>query len=256
MTTNAQYTFSLGQSSNSKAILFPETFQSTWSGDSGVVDSNSSLYRFDIENIFQILSRRMDGQIARSVSHSLLLRYKFKGTPISGLRPRVLHPPSEGSGSFWPVVQWVEDDDTDITAIFKVVNESAPCSYLMHCGIESWTLEGKRSKESFFECFVPSFDDLTELAQAGRDIFGILLWSNTDCVELHNERGIAEEEQESNTCRANVYRIDYHARLFASYIISFGRLGSSTEPASLDSMSPPEGVILNESIVDNSGLGP
>jgi len=84
----------------------------------------------------------------------------------------------------WPVVEWRENHDTDVLAIFKVMGSGAPCGYLMHYGEGIVWQDRKRWRRSFITWQVSEMGDLGDLFAVVQHILGTLYWSDSDHVNL------------------------------------------------------------------------
>lgn len=144
--------------------------------------------QFDFENIFRLLSSRMEDPVAFKVTQSLYRHYQSTMEPITYIRPTVIYPLTETKES-WPLVEWVDGDDTDVVAIFKVVDNAVPCSHLMHCGLGRWQGNGSRWRETHLEWLVSSLDDVKELFHVGLHIFGMVQWPSVDLFTLYCKQG-------------------------------------------------------------------
>jgi hypothetical protein len=73
----------------------------------------------------------------------------------------------------WPLLAWKEGTDTDVMAIFKVRNPDAPCSCLLHYGVERiWSENGERWKKSYIAWSVRALEDIEELVVAAWHVAG------------------------------------------------------------------------------------
>jgi len=138
---------------------------------SGALPQHSLLITNFLENHFQNTKARVTGLRARAVNY-------FPGQ----VKP-------------WPVVEWREDQDTDISLIFDIENQELPCSYLMHTGVGlGWHGEGRRWRKSSFMWFVAEVHQLKELFVAAQQILGVLQsWSDTDTLNLHHENSTSRD---------------------------------------------------------------
>jgi hypothetical protein len=85
----------------------------------------------------------------------------------------------------WPVVEWREDHDTDVLAIFKVMGPGIPCGCLMHYGEGIAWLERTRWRRSALTWQVTEIGDLCDLFLVAQHSLGMLHWSNEDIVNLY-----------------------------------------------------------------------
>lgn len=85
----------------------------------------------------------------------------------------------------WPVVEWREDHDTDVLAIFKVMGPGIPCGCLKHYGEGIEWLERKRWRRSVLTWQVAAIGDLCDLFLVAQHILGMLHWSQEDIVNLY-----------------------------------------------------------------------
>lgn len=85
----------------------------------------------------------------------------------------------------WPVVEWRENNDTEVLAIFKAVGPGRPYSCLMHYGEGIAWLGHKRWRRSTLTWTVSAIEDLRDLFVVAQHILGTLYWSDEDIVNLY-----------------------------------------------------------------------
>ena len=85
----------------------------------------------------------------------------------------------------WPVVEWREDYDTEVLAIFKVMGPGIPCGCLMHYGDGIAWLDRKRWRRSLLTWQVTVIGDLCDLFVVAQHILGMLHWSDEDIANLY-----------------------------------------------------------------------
>jgi hypothetical protein len=113
-----------------------------------------------------------------------------RNTRIFGLRACVVYALT-GNDS-WTIVQWREDLEIDVVAIFIVENETSPCNYLMHFGLRNRSQMqpgSKYWKESTLSWKVTSIIHLQELFKGAQHILGMLGWSRTDLLRVYCKDG-------------------------------------------------------------------
>jgi hypothetical protein len=85
----------------------------------------------------------------------------------------------------WPIVEWRENNDTEVLAIFKAMGPGRPYSCLMHYGEGIAWVERKRWRRSTLTWEVSAIEDLGDLIVVAQHILGTLYWSDEDIVNLY-----------------------------------------------------------------------
>jgi hypothetical protein len=100
----------------------------------------------------------------------------------------------------WPVVEWTENDDTEVIAIFYIDEDAPPevCSWLMHygVGILEDSKNGMRWEKTYISWNVGGIDHLQLLFEAAQQLLGILRWSPQDILQLYCKRDLANLSSE------------------------------------------------------------
>ena len=108
---------------------------------------------------------------------------------MTAFRATVVYPLINNENS-WPVVEWKEDEDTEVIAIFHIQNEPDgvdACSWLMHSanGVHTEENATSRWKRSSIEWSVRQLGHLKTLFGAAQHVMGILEWSVADALPLY-----------------------------------------------------------------------
>lgn len=144
------------------------------------------------DELLAFVSSKTREDSAPSITEYLLERHRPQG-PITGLRATMIQPCTDRYDP-WPLLTWTEGDDIDIMAIFKIDSQVAPCSCLMHYGIERcWDKDGKRWSRSFVFWAVAAMEHMAELFIAARHISRDLEPIKPQATNLHGENGSRAE---------------------------------------------------------------
>jgi hypothetical protein len=177
---------------------FPDAFQASptsyvdWSQsiiqehpDMQTTDLASPNYEPNLTTIARVISS-VATHFTLPISRLLDNYYQSRGpTRITGLRASSVNL-FNGQSNPWPVVEWIEGADTDVTAIFKT-DHRALCSYILHFGVGSrWEAEGRHWELSSLTWVVPEVDHLRELFTAAQRILGLVSLSDTDVANLYS----------------------------------------------------------------------
>ena len=105
----------------------------------------------------------------------------------------------------WLVVEWKEDVDLNVIAIFDFddFDDRKPCSWLMHyCHYVSSSLPGNQRhwNQSSVAWMVADLGILKGLLQAVQHILGILTWSKRDAMRLYCETNPSPCSSEEFIC--------------------------------------------------------
>jgi hypothetical protein len=164
---------------NSGILMLPQTNVTN--------DYSANYHRPDYATITDIISSAMP-QFSIVIAPFLENHFQATKARITGFRARaVAYFP--GQVKPWPVVEWREDQDTDVSVIFDIENLGSPCSYLMHTGVElGWHGECRRWRKSSLMWLVAEIHQLKELFVAAQQILGILQWSEADGPNVCHDR--------------------------------------------------------------------
>lgn len=132
-----------------------------------------------------------------------------------------IYSPTENHCS-WPVVQWTENGDTQVIAIFQIDDDQCT-NCLMHTG----QIENGTWKTSALSWEVVDIDDLHTLVAAIVQMYGVLQWCPEDMVELY--AGIMSQDASDEKYVSFIsltLRITRHARLIYLHYMQLRQLDS------------------------------
>lgn len=136
----------------------------------------------------EMVSKWTTREAATSIAQAILVYQQTTNVQMKGFRSSAVYSFTNNKRS-WPVVEWIEDNDTEVLAIFDVeahVAETGLCSWIMHhgMGIDKDKQSGRWKKTSI-SWSVFSIDRLNTLFQAAQHLLGILEWSVIDTMVLY-----------------------------------------------------------------------
>lgn len=143
---------------------------------------------FDYETILKAISAWIKTEQAVIISKSLDEYFVNSNTKATALRVSVLFPFPNDDRS-WPVVEWKQDNDKDILAIFHFdENSGRPgrYSWLVHCGTGPVSDES-RWEETVIAWGVIDMSHLKTLFGAAQHFLGILDMPPADATRLYCE---------------------------------------------------------------------
>src|SRR5204863_3343085 len=127
-------------------------------------------------------------KVTRRILSSLQRYFKATDTYVTRFRASVIFSLTNDDCA-WPVVEWKQEDDTEVIAIFYI-DETAPsdvCGWLMHSGtgIIEDSKEGMRWEKTSIMWRVVDMDHLKSLFEAAQHLLGILQWPTEDMLRLY-----------------------------------------------------------------------
>jgi hypothetical protein len=122
----------------------------------------------------------LDLELVGPIAEHLQRYFQSQASRITGFRAGIVRLLNDDT--IWPVVEWRENLDTDVLAVFKVTGSGAPCGYLMHYGEGLVWQDHKRWRRSFIAWQVVEMGDLGDLFVVVQHILGMLYWSDKDLV--------------------------------------------------------------------------
>jgi hypothetical protein len=152
--------------------------------DSNILEPSFQITHFDASDIFRTLSMALSFEEFFPIME-YLQRYFGSGfhRRVTGFRAVVVTLFNDEKR--WPIVEWRENDDTEVLAIFKVMGLGIPCGCLMHYGEGIAWLKSKRWRRSILTWEVSAIGDLCDLFVVAQHILGTLYWSDEDIVNLY-----------------------------------------------------------------------
>jgi hypothetical protein len=133
--------------------------------------------------------------VATTISQSLQTHFQTTNAKITGFRASVVYSFTTDE-CFWPVIEWKENDDTEVLAIFYIdENEPEICSWLIHSGSGIRTEGTGRWNRTFVSWNVTEISHLKSLFGAAQHLLGLLGWSAEDLLNLYYQ---VEEEEDCN----------------------------------------------------------
>jgi hypothetical protein len=143
---------------------------------------------FDTLTIQGMISQWTTHEAAKSITQSLAIYQETTNAHMTGFRASTIYS-FTSNGQSWPVVEWREDDDTEVLAIFDVephVVQTGLCSWLMHHGMGiNQSKEPRRWKKTSISWSVLCISRLKVLFRAAQQLLGILGWSVEEAVRLY-----------------------------------------------------------------------
>ena len=77
-----------------------------------------------------------------------------------------------------PIIEWREDQNTDVLAFCKIPDGSLPCSWFMHVGVRGGFRDVRSWNHATIKWLVSDIGHLIELLQVAQEILGLLRWSD------------------------------------------------------------------------------
>jgi hypothetical protein len=128
--------------------------------------------------------------IAFLVTRAVVMHLQSTKAQMTALRATAAYPLIDDASS-WPVVEWKEDDDTEVLAIFHIdedVEEPESCSWVTHTGVGPCKDDDKtqrRWRKSSIAWNVGHLGHLKTLFGAAQHILDLLEWSVADAFVLY-----------------------------------------------------------------------
>jgi hypothetical protein len=128
------------------------------------------------------------------IAECLYESFMTKNARVFGLRACVVY--ALAGNDSWTIVQWRETFETDVLAIFRVIEDhraSPECNYIMHSGLRNCHSQvqpgSKYWMQSTLSWKVTSIVHLQELFKGTQHILGMLGWSRTDLLRVYCKDG-------------------------------------------------------------------
>lgn len=143
---------------------------------------------FDRTKMQKMVSKWTTPEAATSIAQAIMVYQRTTNVQMTGFRTSTIYSFTNNDCS-WPVVEWIEDNDTEVLAIFDVedhVVETGLCSWLMHHGMGiDKNKESGRWKQTSISWSVTCLHRLSLLFQAAQHLLGVLEWSVVDALALY-----------------------------------------------------------------------
>jgi hypothetical protein len=141
---------------------------------------------FNYETIRNAISAWTTSERTDTIAKSLLKRFETPGVHVTGFRVSVLFAFLNDDRS-WPVVEWKEDNDKELMALFHFDDRPGVCSWLVHygAGILSDPTDEARWIERSIAWGVTDMSHLKTLFGAVQHFLGILEWSPEVALNLY-----------------------------------------------------------------------
>jgi hypothetical protein len=143
---------------------------------------------FDPLTIQEMISQWTTHEAAKSITQSLAVYQQTTNAHMTGFRASTVYSFTNNEHS-WPVVEWKEDDDTEVLAIFDTephVVQTGLCSWLMHHGVGiNQGKEPRRWKKTSISWSVLCISRLKVLFRAAQRLLEILEWPVLDAMRLY-----------------------------------------------------------------------
>jgi hypothetical protein len=162
---------------------------------SNTIENHENAQATQYSAILEVVSTYVSPESATIMAEFLEHHYSSRQSRITGLRAGVLPALSASEGGC-PIVEWREDPETNVTAIFKMDVAGAQCSCLLHYGVgNSWQSDGNRWRRSSLAWNVITIGHLKNLLEAAQHMLGMQHWfdpnlmrrfcenSRTDCTQ-------------------------------------------------------------------------
>lgn len=104
------------------------------------------------------------------------MQFQKTASAITGLRACRVAPYGPRSDA-WVLVEWREEPETEVMAVFKVEQPKIPCSCLMLFGVGvGWEVNGRPFRNASLEWTLARIGDLKELLPVLQHKLGIVHW--------------------------------------------------------------------------------
>jgi hypothetical protein len=143
--------------------------------------------KVDFDTIFSAVSEWTPPESASQIARSLQKHFADSNAHVTGFRASTVYGFNDDDLS-WPVIEWKEDNDTDVIALFYPDEETSTfCSWLLHYG-KGRTADGERWKHTSISWCVAEMSHLKSLFRIAQHLLGILEWSMEDILTLYCKR--------------------------------------------------------------------
>lgn len=138
--------------------------------------------------------------VAVSLTQYLTSHQRLTGSSLTGLRSTIVHPFARDD-CFWVALEWREDKNTDVLAIFQIDNENDPdlSNVLMHYGFGDETNQNTPRSwiKTAISWTVTGLGYLKTLFGAAQHVLGILELSVADAFTLYSETPSSDNSDET-----------------------------------------------------------
>jgi hypothetical protein len=128
----------------------------------------------DYPAILRIISAIVNTAHSMRIAKDLERYFQDQRTPISHLR--VASVPKLQDEAI--IIEWREDQHTDVLAFCKIPDGSLPCSWFMHVGVRGRLANVRSWNHATIKWLVSDIGHLIELLQVAQKILGLLQWSD------------------------------------------------------------------------------
>jgi hypothetical protein len=153
----------------------------------------------EINHVCETISTHMNNNAASIVAR-VLRSLQSTSTVMRRFLVSIFYPLGRNDHS-WPVVQWIEGEDTEALAIFEVDVVTNVCSWIIHRGFRvdnqsAWN-------QASVEWTVTNISQLKTLFHAAQHLLGILQWSNADSENIYCEENFANCSREEYVSKSS-----------------------------------------------------
>ena len=180
---NTTYDFNEPQHSNTFAERSSDPSISAYDANLDIPEIGFQITHPDTATIVEVLLMYVGVEEVGPITDYLERYFRSRFRRITGFRAGVVT--LLNNEKLWPVIEWREDYDTDVLAIFKVMGPGIPCGCLMHYGDGIVWLERKRWRQSVLAWQITAIEDLGDLFVVAQHILGMLHWSDQDIANLY-----------------------------------------------------------------------
>lgn len=146
----------------------------------------------EFNHVYETISTHMNSNAASTVDR-VLRSLRSTSTAMRGLLVSVFYPFGRNDHS-WPVVQWIEGEDTEALAIFQVDVVTNVCSWIIHRGFRVDNESAWNQASVMWT--VTNISQLKTLFHAAQHLLGILQWSSADSDKIYCEENFANCSRE------------------------------------------------------------
>jgi hypothetical protein len=146
----------------------------------------------DFNHVHGTISTQLNCNAASAV-YQVLRNLQSTSIGMRGLLVSVFYPFGQNDHS-WPVVQWIEGEDTETLAIFEVDIVTNICSWIIHRGVRVDNESAWNQASVLWT--VSNIGQLQTLFHASQHLVGILEWSNDDSHKIYCEGNFANCSRE------------------------------------------------------------
>jgi hypothetical protein len=146
----------------------------------------------DFNPVHETISTHINCNAASAIDW-VLRNLQLTSTGMRGLLTSVFYPFGRNDHS-WPVVQWIEGEDTEALAIFEIDVATNICSWIIHRGFR---IDNESAwNQASVMWTVTNIGQLKTLFHAAQHLLGILEWSSADSHKIYCEGNFANCSRE------------------------------------------------------------